>query len=334
MQLKVPKQMIAAILGIVFLATQTSAEMKAENTPAMETTLRTISSQLNSTKMLESDTAKQGLEAIHNQLFFPDYVSYTNIAHFKDMDSLKQYLYNIDKEAYVTEQDLDIDRLLAQDLSVDFSGEEPKILIFHTHSQERFADSGEGIEDSIVGVGAELVRILAEDYGITAMHHLGKYDVVDGKTSTAGAYERMEVEIMQTLADNPSIEVCIDLHRDALPDGMKLLWDNNGVPTSPIMYFNGMSRRIHNGEIQELDHLPNPHQEENLALSLQMKLLSNELYPGFTRKNYIRAYRYSLHMLGKSMLVEVGSHANTVEESYNAMQPFAEILVQTLMPTK
>ena len=103
----------------------------------------------------------------------------------------------------------------------------------------------------------------------------------------------------------------------------------NGKQTAKIMFFNGLSRTAANGN---LEYLYNPYLQDNLAFSLQMKLAAEEYYPGFTRANYLKGYRYNLHYVPKSMLVEVGAQTNTLEEAKNAMEPLADLLHKVLAP--
>ena len=63
-----------------------------------------------------------------------------------------------------------------------------------------------------------------------------------------------------------------------------------------------------------------------------MYLLGEEYYPGLLRKIYINAYRYCLHMKGRSMLIEAGAQTNTVEEMRNAMEVLADVLSRVLTP--
>ncbi len=133
----------------------------------------------------------------------------------------------------------------------------------------------------------------------------------------------------QILADNPSIEVVIDLHRDGIKEGVQLVTEVNGKQTAQIMFFNGLSKTTANGN---LDELPNPYLSDNLAFSLQMKIMAEEYYPGFARSNYLKGYRYNLHYRPKSILVEVGAQTNTVQEAMNAMEPLADLLHKVLMP--
>ena len=95
-----------------------------------------------------------------------------------------------------------------------------------------------------------------------------------------------------------------------------------------IMFFNGLCRTTSQGE---LSHLPNTFLADNLALSFQMQLTAAEYYPGFTRKIYLKGYRYNMHLCSKSMLVEVGAQTNTFAEAKNAMEPLADILARVLM---
>ena len=62
-----------------------------------------------------------------------------------------------------------------------------------------------------------------------------------------------------------------------------------------IMFFNGMSRTATNGNIK---YLKNPNNQTNLAFSLQLQAQAALKYPGFTRKIYVKGYRYNLHYRG------------------------------------
>jgi stage II sporulation protein P len=222
----------------------------------------------------------------------------------------------------------DVEEALDMDLSMKQDNNSPQILIFHTHSQEGFADSIEAdASTTIVGVGEYLAELLREQYGYQVIHDTGVYDLVDGKLDRSAAYTYAEKGVESILEKYPSIEVVIDLHRDGVDDANRLVTTVNGKPTAKVMFFNGISYTKVNGA---LSYLPNPYIEENLAMSLQMKLLGDAYYPGFLRKNYIHGYRYCLHYRAKSMLIEAGAQNNTLEEERNAMEPLAEILHRLL----
>ena len=246
-----------------------------------------------------------------------------SLEKLKDFDYLMGHFYTVDSSTSVDPEQLNAQTLLGKDLTIDQSGEGPKVLIYHTHSQEAFADSRKGEEsDTIVGVGAYLAQLLNETYQISTLHHKGVYDLIDGKLDRSRAYELALPEVEKILKENPSIEVVIDLHRDGVGDSTHLVEEINGKPTAQIMFFNGMSRTKANGPIE---YLKNPYIEDNLAFSLQMQLAAQK-YPGFTRRIYLKSYRYNMHVTPKTLLVEAGAQTNTVEEMRNAMEILAETL--------
>ena len=151
------------------------------------------------------------------------------------------------------------------------------------------------------------------------LHHVAKYD----EQTRDNAYSRALPDIVEILEENPSIEVIIDLHRDAVNDDYKLVMDLDGRPTARFMFFNGVSYSNKKGE---LTYLPNVNLEANLALSLKLGIAANEYYPGLARTNYLNAYRYNMHYRDKSILIELGAQTNTVEEVMNACEPLAHIL--------
>lgn len=253
----------------------------------------------------------------------------TSLEKLKDFDYLMGHFYTVDSSTSVDPEQLNAQTLLGKDLTIDQSGEGPKVLIYHTHSQEAFADSRKGEEsDTIMGVGEYLAQLLNETYQIPTLHHKGVYDLIDGKLDRSRAYELALPEVEKILKENPSIEVVIDLHRDGVGDSTHLVEEINGKPTAQIMFFNGMSRTKANGPIE---YLKNPYIEDNLAFSLQMQLAAQK-YPGFTRRIYLKSYRYNMHVTPKTLLVEAGAQTNTVEEMRNAMEILAETLDTVLTP--
>jgi len=122
--------------------------------------------------------------------------------------------------------------------------------------------------------------------------------------------------------------VVIDLHRDGIEDeSNRLVMELDGRSTAMFMFFNGISRTKSTGKI---NYLQNDYLQENLAFSFQMKWKAEEYYPGLTRKNYLNAYRYNMHLCPKTLLLELGAQNNTLEEAMNACDPIAHILHMVL----
>lgn len=244
-----------------------------------------------------------------------------------DFEYLVSNFYTVDSVTYINPSELNASELLGKDLRIDLSTGGSKILIYHTHSQETFADSDNDPSTSIVGIGRYLTEILNDKYKIPTMHHEGVYDLIDGKLDRSEAYEFAKPEVEQILAENPSIEVVIDLHRDGVADTTHLVTEINGKPTAQIMFFNGLSRTRVNGD---LAGMANPYLQDNLAFSLQMKIAAETKYPGFARRNYLRGYKYNMDLMPRMLLIEAGAQTNTVEEMRNAMEVLADLLNSVL----
>ena len=242
----------------------------------------------------------------------------------EDYETLVRNFYAIDANTMAGSDQLSVEKLLGMDMTLPQEGDGPQILIYHTHSQEAFADSVPGdVNTGIVGVGECLTKILTEQYGYRVLHHTGQYDV----ETRDNAYSRALPAVEQILAENPSIQVIIDLHRDEVAEETKLVTDIQGRPTARFMFFNGLSRTRKTGDI---DYLANENQEANLAFSFQMQLKAAEYYPGLTRRIYLKGYRYNMHLRPRTLLVELGAQNNTVEEAINACDPLAHILDMVL----
>lgn len=246
-----------------------------------------------------------------------------NREDLSDYQNLIGQFYAVDSTTTIDAQQLNTEALLGKDMSLVADNTKPQILIYHTHASEEYADSVTGdLSTTVVGVGEHLADILKEEYGYNVIHDTGVYDTV-----RAQAYNVAAPAIEQILKDNPSIEVVIDLHRDQVQEGSKLIMNLNGVPTARFMFFNGLSRTRKTGNI---DYLYNPYIADNLAFAFQMQLACNEYYPGITRKIYLKGYRYNMHYRAKTLLIELGAQTNTVEEAMHACDPIAHVLHMVL----
>lgn len=254
----------------------------------------------------------------------PEKVATYPMEKLADFDYLIQNFYQVDRTTTIDGSQLNAEEMLNKNMSLSHDASTPQILIYHTHSQEGYSDSVEGdMATSVVGVGDYLTKLLTEEYGFNVIHHTGQYDVNDRDH----AYSLAGPALEQLLADNPSIEVVIDLHRDGVREDTRLVTEVDGRPTAKIMFFNGLSRTTTMGDIA---YLENPNIADNLAFSFQMQLKAAEYYPDLTRKIYLKGYRYNMHYCPKTLLVEVGAQTNTVEEAKNAMIPLSELLNQVL----
>ena len=240
---------------------------------------------------------------------------------YQDFDTLLQTFYVLDSTTYIDNTELNIDKLLNQDLTIE-KKDEPQILIYHTHAQEGYADSVEGdLSTTVVGAGDQLAAHL-EDRGFGVLHDRGIYD-----TDRDYAYSVAAPALQQILAEHPSIEVIIDLHRDGVGEDTRLVTEYQGKKTAQFMFFNGLSRTRKAGEIP---YLVNENRDANLAFSFQMQLKCQQYYPGLARRIYLKGYRYNMQYRARSLLVELGAQTNTLEEVHNAVPLLADVIASVL----
>lgn len=242
----------------------------------------------------------------------------------QDEEFIKETFYSVDPTTMVREGQLDFDTLMGFDATLKQDNSEPQILVYHTHSQEAYIDSVPNDDStSIMGVGEHLCEILRTKYGYNVLHHMGKYDV----ESRDYAYSNAMADIESVLEQNPSIEVIIDLHRDETNADTRLVTTIQGMEMAKFMFFNGLS---YTRELGELTGLQNPYIQDNLSFAFQMQLFAEEYYPGLTRRIYLKGYRYNMHYRPKTLLIELGSQTNTVEEAMNSCEPLAYIISEVL----
>ena len=306
---------------------ETIVENKGEQKPIAVEETQVFFEQLGDGNQLSFETLLEDEETSQLQLQEEIFeVAYTE-EQLKDYEFLISRIYNVDASTKTSPNQLNVEKLLSYDFHVDKETDSPQILIYHTHSQETFADSIPGDEStSIVGMGSYLTTLLQQQ-GFSVIHNKDTFDMIDGEIDRNKAYTRAEPVISQILAENPSIQIVIDLHRDGVGENVHLVKEIDGKPTAQVMFFNGMSYSAKNGAIS---YLPNPYIENNLALTMQMKLASDSLVPGFARKIYLKSLRFNLHLHPGAMLIEAGAQTNTVEEMRSAMEVLARVLGDVL----
>ena len=272
----------------------------------------------------------QALELAAGNGYQKGHTGYTGgmyqLAQLQDYDFLIKHFYTVHSSTTARREEMDAAVLTGMDLSMKKDPSVPQILIYHTHSQETYADYAAGNKKAtVVELGNRLTALL-EEKGYQVLHDTTSYDMAAGKLDRNHAYNYALDGIMGILQKYPSIQVVLDLHRDGVKESLHMVRTVNGKATAPIMFFNGMSQTPEG----EIEYLKNPYKTENLAFSLQMQLLAEEEYPDLTRKIFLKGLRYTLHVRPRSALIEVGAQTNTLEEALNAMEPLADLLDQVL----
>lgn len=252
-------------------------------------------------------------------------ISYS-MEQLMDYDFLMKHFYSVHSSTTAGRDVMNAETFLSKDMRLVKDSSVPQILIYHTHTQETYADYGPANrEASVIGIGNYLTSLLQQK-GWNVIHDTTTYDMKSGKLDRNRAYTYALEGITAILQENPSIQVVLDIHRDGVRENVHLVSEVNGKPTSSIMFFQGMSRTPEGA----IEYLPNPYLEDNLAFAFQMQLGAAGRYPGLTRKIYMKGLRYNLHLRPRSALIEVGAQTNSYEEAKNAMEPLAELLDMVL----
>ena len=230
--------------------------------------------------------------------------------------------------------DLDVAALAQAQLTLTLPEEGPQVLIVHTHGSEAYTPDGTDTyvatgecrttdtSKSVVRVGDEIAKVLTE-MGLTVVHDTALYDYPEYN----GAYDRSLAAVENWLAQYPTIQVVLDVHRDALigSDGTvyKPITTINGEKCAQVMLVMGSNALY--------DH---PGWLENLALAVQVQKEMNTLWPTLARPIGLRENRYNQQTAPGAMLVEVGSHGNTLQEALSAARMFARALGAVLLEYK
>lgn len=209
----------------------------------------------------------------------------------------------------------DIEQLLLTPLDWDLTGEEPTVLILHTHATESYTrQPGEIYEEdskyrtfnasyNMLSIGEELTAVLTAG-GISVLHDRTLHDY----PSYNGSYDHARKTIRAYLQAYPSITMVIDLHRDAM--------DFEQDPQLTTMATVGGQKSAQLMLVAGTDHnVSYSHWEENLAMGVKLTAVLEKMYPGITRPIQLRAQRFNLDMTPGSLLVEVGANGNTHEQA-------------------
>lgn len=238
-------------------------------------------------------------------------------------------LFVIDRTSY----GIDLNGFAKKDypISTDFDPSLPLVLIIHTHGSESYLPAGydfyspdetfrsEDPQNTVVAVGALLAETL-NSLGVPTVHDTTMYDTKDFNSSYVFSREG----ILTALGKYPSLKYVIDLHRDSV-------FDSDGNNIKPLTLINGKEcaqLMLVAGTDEGGAQHPNWRTNMTVAAQLQQKL--NLLYPTLMRPVNIRQSAFNQALTPGSLLLEVGSCGNTIEEAKNAVVLFADAYAKLL----
>ncbi|MDF2502174.1 MAG: stage sporulation protein [Anaerosporomusa subterranea] len=200
----------------------------------------------------------------------------------------------------------------------------PLVAIYHTHTSESFVPTTGvthrrgGQVGEIVAVGEALVQQLNK-YQVQAVHSKQVHDF----PSFMKAYGPSELTAKKLLADHPSVQIVLDIHRDAETRENSLA-EVNGVSVARIAAIVAVGQ----------EDLVQPHWQKNLAFAKQIDDKMNAYFPGLSRGIQTVEWRYNQHLHERALLFEVGSQETSQEEAERAMEILGGILVEILSENK
>lgn len=217
--------------------------------------------------------------------------------------------------------------LVMEKLDWDLTGDEPTVLIYHTHAMESYTpQTGEDYTEEVpfrtadldynmVSIGTRLAELL-EKAGISVLHDTTLHDAASYNGSYASSRETAE----GYLAQYPSIRLVLDIHRDAAEDG------NGHQVAATAETAQGDTARLMLVLGSEAGGLYNPNWQENYALAVKLQAVLEQNSPGLCRELRLTDQRYNQDLSPGALLIEVGAAGNTHEEALRAMTPLAEAI--------
>lgn len=203
-------------------------------------------------------------------------------------------------------------------------GDKPLVFIYHSHSSEAYrltsgADHVWGSDEGVITVGDALAKALSEQYNIPVIHSRKIHDYPVWRE----AYNNSQKTVCEALQEFPSIEMVLDIHRDAATSV-------SGGPAS-IEIDGRKAARVFVVVTTDKFGLPHPNWRENLAFAYYLNAKMDEMYPGLSRGINIRDdARWNQHVHSRAVILEIGSEENTRQEAEVSASYLADVIACVL----
>lgn len=224
----------------------------------------------------------------------------------------------------------ELENLVPTALSGLSEGDEPMVLILHTHACESYteyegmypdgeATRSEDTSKNMVRVGKEICDTLSA-FGVPAVHCTELHD----KESFINAYSNSADSVKEYLKKYPSIRFVIDVHRDAVikdsGESIKAVTDIAGEEYAQLMFVVGTNQLGHN----------HPGWKDNLSLAFTLQESVSDTYPSLCRSINLRDVPFNQQLSSGYLLLEVGTSANTLDEALRSARAFGENLARVI----
>ncbi len=235
---------------------------------------------------------------------------------------------NISSKELNNDTNYEIDSSAFENQPLNFS-KDTAVLIIHTHTTECYTpevptntnDTGRSIDETknMLAIG-EIIKERLEAAGITVIHDRTVHDY----PSYQNAYGRSLTTAKNQLSNNKNIGIVLDIHRDAIanPDGtrIKLVHETNGQKLAQMMIVCGTNET----------GLSHPGWMKNLNFAFKIQEHANKTYPGLMRPINLRKERFNQHLTEGSLILEIGTHGNSLEEAKNGARILGQIIGEVI----
>ncbi len=234
-----------------------------------------------------------------------------------------------------TSYGIDANELLSEAPQFSYLSKAPKVLVIHTHATEAYAPQGSTVYDTrsserstdksqnVVQIGNVFCDALNRK-GIVTLHDIDLHD----HPSFNGAYAHSLAAVEEYLQKYPTIEAVFDLHRDSIvysdSTKAKLATEIDGKTAAQLMFVVGTDEK----------GLTHPDWEENLCFAAHLQKAINDRYPTLMRHINLRKERFNGHTTHGSVIIEVGSSGNSLNEAEYGITLAAECIADYLLLLK
>ena len=225
-----------------------------------------------------------------------------------------------------TDAAVEVAALWEMPMQWDLSGTEPAVLLLHTHGSESYENTEQYIpvgsyrtlqsEYNVVSVGDRVAQKL-EEAGISVLHDRTLHD----QPSYNSSYSNARKAIRGYLEQYPSIQLVLDLHRDAAVNaGGEQIHPTAETPRGTAAQLMLVIGTDTGGQTH-------PRWKQNLALGVRLQAALESLCPGLCRPINLRTQRFNQDLSTGALLVEVGAAGNTRQQALLAADYLAEALI-------
>ncbi len=228
--------------------------------------------------------------------------------------------------------DFDFNSILNTPLTfkVEQSSDNPQVLIYHTHTSEGYMDEDvdffyesfysrtQNEDYNVVAVGNVIADTLNKN-GINTLHDKTVHD-----STYNGSYDRSVQTVESDMKENNGIKVVLDIHRDALGTDdckVKTTFEYDGKKAAQIMILSGCDYYNERGF---------ENWQNNLSFALKLQNTAEKMYPGITRPLSFDFFAYNEYVCDGSLLIEVGTDANSIDEVEYSGQMLANVISEVL----